>query len=105
MNQVRSHLLLALMLLVPAVFAVAQTTRNVPGTYGTIQAAVNAAVDGDIIAIAAGMYNESVSVSKALTFNGAGEGSTIIDPVSGSGFQVNAPGKSVTFSALTVTAG
>lgn len=103
MNHVRSHLLLALMLLVPALFAVAQTTRNVPGTYGSIQAAVNAAVDGDIIAIAAGTYNESVSVSKALTFNGAGQASTIVDPASGSGFQVNAPGKSVTFSGLTVT--
>jgi hypothetical protein len=103
MNHVRSHLLLALMLLVPAVFAVAQTTRNVPGTYATIQAAVNAAVDGDIIAIAAGTYNESVSVTKGLTFDGAGAGSTIIDPSSGSGFQVNAAGKDVTFSDLTVT--
>jgi hypothetical protein len=103
MNHVRSHLLLALMLLVPAVFAVAQTTRNVPGTYGTIQAAVNAAVDGDVIAIANGTYNESVSVTKALTFSGANQAGTIIDPVTGSGFQVNAPGKDVYFSNLTVT--
>jgi len=42
----------------------AQTTRNVPGTYATIQAAITAADPGDIILVAAGTYNESVSVTK-----------------------------------------
>ncbi|MFN4014604.1 MAG: hypothetical protein ACK4JB_04685 [Reyranella sp.] len=46
-------------------------TRNVPGTYATIQAAVAASVAGDTILVAAGYAgNESVSVTvNNLTFN------------------------------------
>ncbi|MBN1995846.1 MAG: hypothetical protein JW953_24380, partial [Anaerolineae bacterium] len=49
-------------------------------TYTTIQAAANAAFSGDVISITAGTYNENVTITnKALTFVGAGMGSTIVD--------------------------
>ena len=44
--------------------------------YATIQAAVNAAEDGDVIDIPAGTYNENLKVEKDITLKGAGE-----DPV------------------------
>ena len=46
------------------------------GGYATIQAAVNAAADGDTIEIAAGTYTEDVAVTgKALTIDGVENGS------------------------------
>ncbi len=55
------------------------TIRNVPGTYTTIQAAVNAAASGDTVNIAAGTYAEKVLVDGKtnLTIQGAGD-STLI---------------------------
>ncbi|MBX3283701.1 MAG: right-handed parallel beta-helix repeat-containing protein [Acidobacteria bacterium] len=53
---------------------------DVPGTYPTIQAAVNAANSsgGDTIAVAAGTFTEQLSVDKCVSIIGAGLGSTII---------------------------
>ena len=45
-----------------------------PGSYTTIQAAVNAANPGDIIQVCAGTYHENVLVNKTLTINGAQAG-------------------------------
>ena len=42
--------------------------------YSTIQAAVNAANSGGTVNVVAGTYNETVSISKALTLNGAQAG-------------------------------
>ncbi len=56
--------------------------------YNTIQAAIDAAAAGDTIVIGAGTFAESVTVDKALTFQGAGSGSTIVEPTSGSGFDI-----------------
>ncbi|MEQ8405926.1 MAG: right-handed parallel beta-helix repeat-containing protein [Oceanicaulis sp.] len=56
--------------------------------FTSIQAAVDAALGGDTIQIAAGTYSESVTVDKALDFQGAGAGSTIIEPASGDGFHL-----------------
>jgi hypothetical protein len=54
--------------------------RNVPGTYSTIQAAVNAALSGDTIIVAAGIYDEQVVIDgKNLTLKGAGD-TTILRP-------------------------
>ena len=50
------------------------------GGYATIQAAVDAAVNGDTILIAAGTYREQVSINgKDITLQGAGVGQTIIE--------------------------
>jgi len=52
--------------------------RSVPSQYATIQAAVTAATAGDTIDIAAGTYTERIICNKALTIQGAGMGSTIV---------------------------
>ncbi|MBN1390747.1 MAG: right-handed parallel beta-helix repeat-containing protein [Candidatus Thermoplasmatota archaeon] len=48
-------------------------------TYKTINAAVAAASDGDTIRIYAGIYHETLSISKSLTFQGNGSAITIIN--------------------------
>ncbi len=48
-------------------------------TYATIQAAVDAAVDGDRIEITAGTYQEQLTIDgKNITLSGAGPGETVI---------------------------
>ncbi|HMM80945.1 MAG TPA: hypothetical protein PKC65_13075 [Pyrinomonadaceae bacterium] len=55
-------------------------TLNVPGTYPTIQAAINAAnpSGGDTIAVAAGSYTEQISAGKCVSIVGSGVSSTTI---------------------------
>ncbi|HYW68756.1 MAG TPA: hypothetical protein VE960_04060, partial [bacterium] len=51
----------------------------VPGGYGTIQAAVDVAVGGDVIHVAAGTYTEQVHITTSdISIDGAGVGSTVI---------------------------
>jgi len=51
---------------------------RVPQEFPTIQAAVDAAVSGDLVLIGAGLFDESVVVTgKSLTIQGAGSGATI----------------------------
>ena len=45
----------------------------------TIQAAIDAAADGDVICVASGVYAPIVSAQKLITIKGAGAGNTIID--------------------------
>ena len=60
------------------------------GGFATIQDAVDAAVDGDTILIAAGTYAENVVVDEAITLIGmGGAASVIIDPASGTGLTVS----------------
>jgi hypothetical protein len=55
------------------------STINVPADYATIQAAITAAISGDIIVVAAGSYPEAVTIdNKSLTIQGAGTGSSFI---------------------------
>jgi hypothetical protein len=55
-------------------------TWHVPGDYLIIQAAIDAASDGDTIEIAAGTYNEyDITIDKSLTIQGAGAGKTVVD--------------------------
>jgi len=64
---------------------VSAATLNVPGTYSTIQAAVDASSPGDIIDVAAGTYDEQITLvgaKSSLTFTGAGVGLTIVRPTS-----------------------
>ena len=71
----RSVLFLALFF-APAAQA---ATLSVPSQYATIQAAVDAAVSGDVIDIAPGTYTEDVLVlTKDLALNGAGPGLTTL---------------------------
>lgn len=76
-------------------------TINVPADQPTIQAAVNAAMPGDTIVVAPGIYAEVITVNKRVTIDGAGSGNnpvvdTIIDG-SAAGFG------SVDAAAITIT--
>lgn len=57
----------------------AATIRNVPGTYATLQAAIDASAAGDTIQIAAGTYVGHATVDKSLSIEGAGADVTTLD--------------------------
>ena len=42
-------------------------TRNVPADFATIQAAINASVNGDEIIVSPGTYNENLNLNKSVT--------------------------------------
>jgi predicted outer membrane repeat protein len=72
--------------------------------YAAIQAAVDAASNGDTISITAGTYNENITITgKVLTFLGAGAGSTIVDG-SGTGRVFYSDGD-ITLADLTIQNG
>ena len=52
--------------------------RDVPGGYGTIQAAIVAAQPGDTVRVAPGTYYESIYLKDSVTVQGAGAGFTTI---------------------------
>lgn len=99
--------ILILALISGATFITRAAQLEVPGSYATIQAAINAASPGDTINVAAGNYAENIIITKALTLvgpavapaaerDGSGEASLIsahINPnvsgVSISGFTFN----------------
>ena len=55
--------------------------HNVPTgeDYTTIQAAINAAIDGDVILVGAGTYDETLSIGKPLSLIGSSNLDTIIN--------------------------
>ena len=80
----------------------------VPSEYSSLQAAVNAAVDGDRVVLAPGTYNEQVTVSnKSITIASSdGPSVTKIDRANNGGTTFYVPGgsdKQVTFEGLTFT--
>ncbi len=89
-------LLVAVILAVPVLAHSAQAgTLHVPSQYPTIQAAVDVAVPGDVIVVAAGIYDDNtnqssptdttrcvVRMKSGITIRGAGMGETIIDALS-----------------------
>jgi len=54
-------------------------TINIPADYETIQAAINAAIDGDTLSVQSGTYNENIILDKKIKLIGEFSGSTIID--------------------------
>lgn len=52
---------------------------RVPKQYPTIQAGVNAAVDGDTVCVGKGTYNEDVFINKSIQLSGRGAPKTIIN--------------------------
>lgn len=91
--------------------AVVDTTTGT--SYGTIQAAVDAASAGDTISVASGTYPEHVTINKSLTLKGARTGvdartrtgaETIVDGAnSGAPFSIRA--NDVTIDGFTITGG
>lgn len=61
--------------------ALAASTLNVPAAYPTIQAAINAALDGDTVLVAPGTYNERIDFSgkNIVVQSSGGRDVTVID--------------------------
>ncbi len=87
--------LMALAVLVPVVIAglslgksalanapAALSAATIPVTT-TIQAAIDAASDGDTVSISAGSYDESLTINKSITLTGVSSATTIIHAVAG----------------------
>ena len=73
-------------------------TRNVPDQYPTIQAAVDAAIPGDLILIQPGVYREEVAVTTdSLTLRGVDRNAVILDGefTRGNGITVTADGVAI----------
>ena len=101
---------LLISLLSAGALAAATLCVNPGGTGGcsaTVQAAIDAAVDGDTIGIAAGTYveNPSVPENRVLTLQGAGAGSTFIDGSDLGGVLLVRHRAAVTISGVTLQNG
>jgi hypothetical protein len=86
-----------MLLLVTPAWAPTWTVCSSGCDFTSIQDAVDSAESGDVIELGAETFLESVTITKGLTINGAGPGSTIVH---GSGFRVFSINPSV---ALTLT--
>jgi len=77
---------------------------RVPAQYPTIQAAIEAAQDGDTILIAPGTYRENLTVAKRVTLVGTDRDTVILDG-SGSDVVTVSSGGALVLASLTVTNG
>lgn len=82
------------------------TETTLLSSHYTIQAGVNAAVNGNSIRVEAGTYNERVTVTKSVTIHGVNRLTTIVDGTGlvgpGSGFYVNNGITNVTIKDFTI---
>lgn len=78
------------------------TLRRVPEEYQTIQGAINAANDGDVISVGLGEYYEHISVNKPVTL--LGKEGTIIDG-NGTGIIISVTTDNVKISGFTIQNG
>jgi parallel beta-helix repeat protein len=99
-----------LVLLVISVLALAYRTQparsspatiTVPDDYPTIQAAINAAADGDTVFVKNGTYYEHVTINKSITLVGEDSNTTIIDG-NGTGPIIEIAADYVTISNFTI---
>lgn len=82
------------------------TNVNTGEVFCGIQAAINDSdtLNGHTIDVGPGSYNEDVNVSKSLTLQGAGPGSTtIVGPIGGDGATVRVSADGVTVAGFTIT--
>ncbi|MBK7408002.1 MAG: hypothetical protein IPJ40_07930 [Saprospirales bacterium] len=98
-------LLLSVFFLSGFVADVSAAIINVPGDQPTIQAAINVANPGDVIMVAAGTYNEKVTINKTLTLQGVDKTTCIMDGTAlgnGSGISISSGTINVHISNLTI---
>jgi parallel beta-helix repeat protein len=74
----------------------------VPTDYPTIQAALDAANDGDTIYVKAGTYHENVVVNKTISLIGEDPNTTVIDGIPAGGTLVSVTRNNVTISGFTI---
>jgi predicted outer membrane repeat protein len=97
--------LLTLLLSQAALSATFTVDASGDADYSSIQAAIDVASSGDTLSIAAGTYNENVSIDATwLTIEGAGAGATIIAG-DGTSTTFAVSGGGVSMSHLTITGG
>jgi hypothetical protein len=76
-------------------------SATIKGYYATIQLAINAAVDGEVVEVCAGTYNENLNFAgKSLTLNGPFATTSGCDPGRGTGEAIIAGNIVVSGSAL-----
>lgn len=77
---------------------------QVPADQATIQAGINAAVAGDTVLVAPGVYTESITIDRSITLlSSAGPASTIIDPPALDYYLVSIEADNVVLSGFTIT--
>ena len=92
----------------PSAIAANRCVANKPGCFSTLQAALDAAHDGDTIAIAPGTYAGGVTADASVAIVGAGAGSTIVKgggPVITIGVLHAASEPTVSITGVTITGG
>lgn len=79
-------------------------TINVPADQATIQAGINAAVPGDTVLVAPGIYTENITINKSITLlSSGGPVSTIIDPPAVEYYLVSIEADNVILNGFTIT--